>query len=93
MRPMMQKQALAAGLPLPPKIDVYLRPADNLCPLTVGDELFIDDVDAEENKGMDFRFNISLKEPGIVEGPLLDTLQQFCDLVSKTALLFKPCLS
>jgi hypothetical protein len=93
MQPMMQKQALVAGLPLPPKIDVYLRPADNLCPLTVGDELFIDDVDAEENKGMDFRFNISLKEPGIVEGPLLDTVQQFCDLVSKTALLFKPCLS
>jgi hypothetical protein len=93
MRPLVEKQALAAGLPLPPKMDVYLRPADNLCPLTVGDQLFIDGVDAEENKEMDFRFDISLKEPGIAEGPLVDTLQRFCDLSSKTVLLFKPCLS
>ncbi len=94
MRPMMQKQALEGGLPLPlPKMDVYLRPADNLCPLTVGDELFIDHVDAEENKEIDFRFNVALKEPGITEGPLVDMLEQFLDLVNKTVLLFKRCLS
>jgi hypothetical protein len=85
-------QTLGAGISLP-KMDLYLKPADNLCPLKIGDELFIDATDAEVNKQMDFRFNVALSEPGIIEGPLLDTLQRLCGLVSKTVLLFKPCLS
>jgi hypothetical protein len=93
MRPVMEMQARATGLPVPPKIDVYLRPADTLCPLKVGDELLVDAVDAAVSTEMDFRFNLSLNEPGIAEGPLLDTLQLFCDSVSKTVLLFKSCLS
>ena len=91
MRPMMQMNA--AGIPFP-KMDLYVRPADNLFPLKVGDELFIDAVDAEVNKEMDFRFNIALSEPGVLEGAaLLDTLQYFSDLVNNTVLLFKPCLT
>jgi hypothetical protein len=77
-----------------PILDAFVRPADNLCPLKVGDELFIDAVDAEVNEKMTFRFNIALNEPGIIDGkPLLETVQQFVDLVGNTVLLLKICLA
>jgi hypothetical protein len=77
-----------------PKVDLYIKPADNLFPLETGKELFIDAVDAEVVKEIDFRFNIVLSETGIVEGaPLIETLNGFYDTVSKTILLFKGCLS
>jgi hypothetical protein len=86
-------QMNAAGIPFP-KMDLYVRPADNLFPLKVGDELFIDAVDAQVNKWLDFRFNISLNEPGVIDGAnLLDTLNDFSDLVSKTVSLFTLCLT
>ncbi len=97
MRPMVQKQWDAAGFApgtVVPKMDLYVIPADKLFPLKVGDELFIDAADAEENREMDFRLNIVLSEPGIIDGAdLLDTVQGFSDLVSNTVLLFKPCLA
>jgi hypothetical protein len=81
------------GIPIP-KLDAYFKPADNLFPLKAGDELFIDIVDAQESKDLGFRFNIVLNEPGVIDGaPLLDTLNDFSDLVNKTVLLFKPCLT
>ncbi len=77
-----------------PILDAFLRPANNLCPLKVGDELFIDAADAEPNDKMQFRFDIALNEPGVVEGkPLLEIIQHFSDLVSNTVPLFKPCLA
>jgi len=94
MRPMMQEQAAAVGIAAPKVPDLYLKPADNLFPLKVGDELLIDAVDAQVNNEMDFRFNIVLNESGVIEGaPLLDTVKDFCDLVNKTALLFTSCLT
>lgn len=81
------------GIPIP-KMDLYLKPKDNLFPLKTGDELFIDAVNAQENKELDFRFNIALNEPGVIEGAtLLELLNEFSDIVTKTVLLFMPCLT
>ncbi len=57
-----------------PIMDAFFRPADTMCPLKVGDELFIDAADAEPKQHMNFRFNISLNEPEVIEGkPILET--------------------
>lgn len=77
-----------------PEMNLYIRPADILFPLKAGDELFIDAVDAEVNKKLDFRFSVVLHEPGVIDGkPILETLQHFADLVSGTISSFRPCLS
>jgi hypothetical protein len=61
-----------------PHIELFMRPADTLFPLKTGDELFIDAPDAEANEKMNFRFNIAVNEPGVIEGkPLLETLVEF----------------
>lgn len=72
---------------------LFIRPADPLCPLKAGDELFIDSPDAEENTEMKFAFNIALNEPGVIEGePLIETLQGMTDAVYNIILGFKPML-
>lgn len=77
-----------------PIIDLYLKPKDSLFPLKVGDALFTDLPDAQENSNLNFRFNVGFSVPNILEGVvLLDTLKEFCDLVSNTVLRFKPCLA
>jgi hypothetical protein len=78
---------------LQPKINLFLRPADNMFPLKAGNELFIDAVDAEPNEKMDFGFSVALSEPGIVDGkPLLETIYQLAQLVGNTFLILKPSL-
>jgi hypothetical protein len=65
-----------------PTISAFFKPADVLFPLKEGDELLIDAPDAEVNEKMEFRFNVALNEPGIIEGkPLLETLHQLTALV------------
>jgi hypothetical protein len=65
-----------------PVIDFYLRPADKLFPLKVGDELFIAGPDDEPNDKIQFRFNVALSEPEIIEAAsLLETLHQLTTLV------------
>lgn len=77
----MMKKAFP-NLPDFPSMSAFFKPADVLFPLKAGDELFIDGPDAEVNEKMQFRFNVALNEPGIVEGkPLLETLHQFTALV------------
>lgn len=77
----MMKKAIPK-LPEFPAISAFFKPADILFPLKAGDELFIDGADAEVNEKMQFRFNVALNEPGIIEGmPLLETLHQFTALV------------
>jgi len=89
MRGLMRKTDPSLQVP-----DLYLKPLDNIFPLKEGKELFKDAVDAEVNREIDFRFDIVLSEPGVIEGAaLLDTLNGFSDLVSKTVLLFEPCLT
>jgi hypothetical protein len=72
---------------------LFIRPADNLFPLKAGDELFIDGPDAEANEKMNFRFNIAVNEPGVIEGkPLLEALVEFSNRVSGIVASFEPCL-
>jgi hypothetical protein len=77
------------------KISLLLKPADTLCPLKVGAELFIDaSPDAEVDENKPFGLDVALSEPGIVEGkPLLAEVQRFANLVSDTVALFKPYLA
>jgi len=71
----------------------FVRPQDKMCPLKAGDELFIDIADAEPMSNMRFIFDIALAQPGVVDGePLIETLEQFAQLVNKTVLDFRPML-
>jgi hypothetical protein len=73
--------------------DLYLRPADVLCPLKAGSELFIDAPDAAVNDKIDFRFNVSLNETGVLESAQLpDAVQKLSGLVATIAQGFKPYL-
>ena len=49
-------------------MNLWLRPADRGFPLKAGFELFTDLPNAEVNPNLEFRFEIALNEPGIVEG-------------------------
>ena len=71
-----------------------LRPADNLCPLKVGDELFIDAPDAAFNAGVRFHFDVALHEPDIIKPrSVMEVARQLSDLVNLTVEDFKPLLS
>jgi len=97
--PMMMKM-VRDGLPADwpgkhdiPDLDLFLRPADTMFPLKQGDELFIDAADAEPNEKTEFRFEIVIHEPGVLEGqPILETLIGFRDRVSNIVDAFRPLL-
>jgi hypothetical protein len=77
-----------------PAINLFIRPGDNLFPLEAGKELFIGDVDEEPNQKMQFRFNVAINEPGLIEGkPIQETLVQFRDRVNGIIEAFRPCLA
>ena len=68
-----------------PILDLFLKPADVLFPLKIGDELFIDAPDAEVNEKMQFRFGVALSEPQIVQAQsLMELLIQLTGLVEGT---------
>ena len=55
-----------------PPMKTFISPADRLFPLKVGDELYIGGVDHPINAQMEFRFDVALGEPDVVEGePLI----------------------
>ena len=63
-------------------MNVFINPADKGFPLTAGFELYIGAVDEKPNPKQQFRFNVALSEPGIIDGkPLLETINQFIALV------------
>ncbi|HEY4579569.1 MAG TPA: hypothetical protein VIG89_00920 [Candidatus Acidoferrales bacterium] len=65
-----------------PDIAIFLRPQDGLFPLKVGDELFTGALDEEPNPKMQFRFNVALSEPEIIEAQsLLEMVHQMSNLV------------
>lgn len=73
-------------------LNAYFRPADNMCPLKVGDVL--PSLDSEMNEQNDFRFDVAFNEAKIIQGkPILETLQHFADLVSGTIATFRSCLN
>jgi hypothetical protein len=76
-----------------PMMSVFVKPADTLFPLKTGDELFIDGPDAEPNDKMQFRFEVALSEPQVLEGePVLEALHQMVDLVDNLVPAFAPLL-
>jgi hypothetical protein len=65
----------------------FVRPADRMFPIKIGDELFIDAPDAEPNEKMEFRFEVAIQEPkaDLLNGePLIDTLGGFVAVVDDT---------
>ena len=76
---------------LPP---LFIKPADNLCPLKVGDELLIGAPDAKFNPKIEFSLGVALHEPDVIEpGPMLEIVQRLADVVSDTVKAFKPYLA
>jgi hypothetical protein len=85
------EKALGKALPA---INLFFKPADNLFPLEADKELFIDAVDAEPNDKMEFRFDVAIHEPGLIEGqPVVETVVTFRDRISDIVNAFKPCLA
>ncbi len=63
-------------------MNVFLNPADKGFPLKAGFELYIGGPDEKPNPKQQFRFDVALSEPGIIDGkPLLETLNQLTALV------------
>jgi hypothetical protein len=90
---MMAQMEKAFGKALP-AVNLFIRPADNLFPLEPGKELFIDAADVEPNEKMQFRFDVAIHEPGLMEGaPIVETVVAFRDRVSDIVNGFKPCLA
>lgn len=76
-----------------PTLDLFLRPADRMFPLKVGDELFIDGPDAEVNDKIEFRFEVAFGEQSIVFGdPIIESLASMVQLVEEVLPKFEPHL-
>jgi hypothetical protein len=74
-------------------MDVFLNPADKGFPLEAGFELYIGDVDEKPNPKQQFRFDVAINEPGIIEGkPLLHVVNDFIGLVDDIVAALKPLL-
>lgn len=72
---------------------IYLNPADKGFPLNEGFELYIGSVDEKPNPKQEFRFDVALSEPGIIESKsLLETLHQFTALVEGIVTALSPRL-
>jgi hypothetical protein len=94
MQSLMRQTACELGkerdIVLPP---VYLKPADRLFPLQVGDELLLDALHHEIQPKIDFRFGLAFGESETAEGDsLVETLQDMADAVDKLVASFRPFL-
>jgi hypothetical protein len=70
---------------------LFINPADNGFPLKAGFELLI--TDGEPDQKPQFRFEVALNEPGIVEGkPLIETINQLATTVDNIIDILKPFL-
>ena len=93
--PMMMVNATPEERAALKKYSFFIRPANYVCPLKVGDELPVGfGVPVELNPYMKFRFDVALYEPEIIKpGPMLEIVQHLADLVSNTVRAFKPLLA
>ena len=74
-------------------MDIFLNPADKGFPLKAGFELYIGAVDEKPNPKQQFRFDVVLSEPGIVDGkPLLEMVNQFASIVENIVTQLTPRL-
>jgi hypothetical protein len=59
-------------------MNIFLNPADKGFPLQAGFELYMGAIDEQPNPKQEFRFQVALSEPGIVEGKsIIETVNQF----------------
>lgn len=91
LAPVAEKVMPGIKLPTPA---IALMPADNLCPLKEGHELFIDSADAEFDEQMKFTFDVVIYEPEVIKPmPMMEFIQNLANLVSNTVTAFKHLLS
>jgi len=77
-----------------PSLSAFFNPVDNLFPLKVGDELFIDGPNAKPNLDMQFKFELVLDEPGLVEGEsLIEIIDSMIDEVEGLIPKFKSLIT
>lgn len=75
------------------KQSLLMNVADKLCPLKVGDELFIGTPDDEFNPDLPFHLAVALNEPDITEpGPMREAVQALADSVSNSVNELRPFL-
>ncbi len=75
-------------------MDVFLNPANKGFPLKAGFELYVGAVDEQPNPKQQFRFEIALNEPGIVDGrALLQVIDDSLALVDEVISSLSPRLS
>ncbi len=96
MRREMQKMRDAspdfAGMSLP-HLELFLKPADRLFPLKIGDQLFIDAPNAPEDPNMRFKFELAFSEAGIIAGePILETVEPMIKTVEDAVSALAPLL-
>ncbi len=83
----------AEAITLFESMNIFLNPDDKGFPLEAGFELYTGAVDEKPNPKQQFRFNVALNEPGIMEGkPLLDTVNEFTTLVEGIVTALTPRL-
>jgi hypothetical protein len=88
---MMIKEFPDIEIPIKP---IFFKPADTLFPLKVGAELFVDEPNAQPIPDMQFRFDVVLNEPGIVEGEyLVDVVHSMVGVVDGLVPTFAPLIS
>ncbi len=75
-------------------MNIFINPANKGFPLDVGFPLYIGGVGEEVNPILQFRFEIALNEPGIIEGkPLLEILHQLTKMVEDIIEILTPRLT
>ena len=76
-----------------PKMNVFFKTADSGNPLEIGKELFIDKVDNPVIPDL-FLFHVVLNEVGVIQGAsLLETINDFINVVEAVVKQFEPCLT
>ena len=76
-----------------PVTDLFFREEGGEFPIKAGLELFIDAPDAEFDEKLQFRFDIAISEPQILEAQsLIETLNQMANLVEGIIATLEPKL-
>jgi hypothetical protein len=86
------QKAVAGAYEIPPIPRIHLTPANKMCPLKQGDELFVDAPGAEP-QNLQFGLAVAFGEPGIAEGEsVTDSFKAFVPLVEQIVNQFAPLL-
>ncbi len=74
-------------------MEVFINPADKGFPSETAFELYVGDVDEKPNPELQFRFDVVISEPGIIDGKsLVQTINNFSAHVGNTVSALTPRL-